>query len=76
MEAVRSTKASLTVAIVSAKGSSPLPHKERIVPNQHSWTETAESMGVKKTAKRHRLPEETMVRLTKEAIGAAKGKRH
>jgi len=33
-------------------------------------------MGVKKTAKRHRLPEETMVRLTKEAIGAAKGKRH
>ncbi|KAH9163689.1 hypothetical protein EDB89DRAFT_1912548 [Lactarius sanguifluus] len=74
VEAVRSAKASLTTAIASVAGASPLPHKERIAPNQHSWMETAESMGVKRAVKRHRLPEE--VGLTEKTIGAAKGKRH
>jgi len=67
VEAVQSAKTSLTVAIASA---SPLPPKERIASNQHSWTKTSERMGVKK---HHRLPEE--VRPTAEAIGTAKGKR-
>jgi len=56
------------VVITSA---SPLPPKERIASNQHSWTETSKRMGVKK---RRRLPEE--VRPTTEAIGTAKGKHH
>lgn len=74
VEAVRSAKASLSAAIASVNGSSPLPHRERIAPNQHSWTETAESMGVRRTAaKRRRLPED--VGLTEKTIGSAKGKR-
>lgn len=72
VEAVRSAKASLTTAIASVNGSSALPTKKRIAPNQHSWTETARAMGVKRVAKR-RLPEE--VGLTEKAIGPAKGKR-
>jgi len=74
VDAVRSVKASLTAAIASAKGSTPLPPKEKIAPNQHFWTETAETMGMKKPSKRHKLPEEEG--LTEKAIGAAKGKRH
>ena len=70
VEAVRSAKASLTAAVASVQGSSPLPHREMIAPNQHSWTETAERMGVQK---RRRLPEEAG--LTQKAIGVAKGKR-
>ena len=68
-----SAKASLTTAIASVNGSSPLPIKKRIVPNQHSWIETAKAMGIKKAAKR-RLPEE--IGLTEKTIGPTKGKRH
>ena len=73
LEAVRSAKLSLTVAIASVKGSSssPLPQQEKVVPNQHSWTEMAEHMGAQKWHRR-RLPEE--IGLTEKAIGAAKGK--
>jgi hypothetical protein len=39
LEAVHCTKASLTAAVASVQGSSPLPHRELIAPNQHSWTE-------------------------------------
>ncbi|KAI9434064.1 hypothetical protein H4582DRAFT_2081386 [Lactarius indigo] len=73
VEAVRSAKVSLSAVITSVTGANSLPHKERIAPNQHSWTETAERMGIKKTVKRRRLPEE--VGLTEKTIGAAKGKR-
>ena len=72
VDAIRSTKASLTTEIASVNGSSPLLIKKRIVPNQHSWTETAKAMGIKKAAK-HRLPEE--IGLTEKAIGPTKGKR-
>jgi MULE transposase domain len=59
MEAVRSAKYSLTAAIASTEGASAsLPHKDVIAPNQHSWPETAERMGVKRASKRKRLPEE------------------
>ncbi|KAH9011874.1 hypothetical protein EDB85DRAFT_2159509 [Lactarius pseudohatsudake] len=74
VEAVQSAKASLMTAIASVTGASPLPHKENIAPNQHSWTETAQSMGVKKGVKCCRLPEE--VGLTEKTIGAVKGKCH
>ena len=57
LEAVRSAKASLSTAIASVNESSPLPIKKKIAPNQHSWTETARAMGIKKAAKCH-LPEE------------------
>ena len=72
VEAVCSAKASLTAAVASVQGSSPLPHRETIAPNQHSWTETAERMGTQKAGKHRRLPEE--VGLTQKAIGIAKGK--
>ncbi|KAH9164635.1 hypothetical protein EDB89DRAFT_2077827 [Lactarius sanguifluus] len=74
LEAVQSAKASLTVTIASAHGSCPLPQEERIASNQHSWMETAESMGAKRVVKCRKVPEDP--RLTEEAIGAAKGKRH
>jgi hypothetical protein len=73
LEAVRSAKFSLTAAIASAQGTSAIPDKEVIAPNQKSWTETAVRMGVKKAPKRKRLPEESG--LTKRSIGVAKGKK-
>jgi hypothetical protein len=73
MEAVRSAKYSLTAAIASTEGASvSLPYKDVIAPNQHSWPETAERMGVKRVSKRKRLPEEHG--LTERSIGVAKGK--
>ncbi|KAF8256798.1 hypothetical protein EI94DRAFT_1710188 [Lactarius quietus] len=78
MEAVRSARASLTAAVASVKGSSssPLPLRENIAPNQHSWTETSERMGAKKTVKRRRLPEDNRLaeNMTDKAIGIARGK--
>jgi len=67
IEAIRSTKYSLTVADASAEGTSALPDKEFIVPNQNSWSETAARMGVKRPPKQKCLPEER--RLTEQAIG-------
>jgi hypothetical protein len=65
----------LAVAIALIQGSSTLPEKDVIVPNQKSWTETAEQMGIKHRAlKRKCLPEEH--RMTAQSIGIAKGKRH
>ena len=42
LDAIRSAKYSLKMAISSTQGSSPLPHKDNIAPNQKTWTETAE----------------------------------
>ena len=51
-----------------------MPEKDFIAPNQKSWTETAERMGVKRgAAKRKCLPEERGI--TAQSIGVAKGKR-
>jgi len=72
MEAVRSVKHTLTAAIASTQGSRALPNKENLPPNQRTWTEMAERMGVKQIPKR-RLPNE--FGLTIRSIGAAKGKR-
>jgi hypothetical protein len=71
VEAFRSAKYSMAAAI--AKGTSALPEKERIAPNQKSWPETAERMGVERAPKRKRLPEERGI--TEKSIGIAKGKR-
>jgi hypothetical protein len=47
-------EAHLTAVVRSSRSSeSPLPDKEEIAPNQHSWTETAQQMGVQRR-KRHR----------------------
>jgi hypothetical protein len=74
LEAARSAKYTLTAAIASTEGSSALPEKDFIAPNQKSWTETAERMGVKRGARRRKcLPEERGI--TAQSIGAAKGKR-
>src|SRR5258708_977395 len=62
-----------TAAIASTQGSRALPEKENIPPNQKTWTETAEQMGVKRIPKR-RQPDETG--LTDRSIGVANGKRH
>ena len=69
VEAIHSSKA--MAAVASVQGSSPLPHREMITPNQHSWMETAKRMGVQK---HRRLPKEAG--LTQKAIGIAKGKHH
>jgi len=50
LEAARSAKYTLTAAIASIEGSSALPEKDFIAPNQKSWTETAERMGIKRRA--------------------------
>src|SRR6267142_5625870 len=67
IEAIRSAKYSLAVADTSVEGTSALPDKEFIVPNQNSWSETAARMGVKKPPKRKCLLEEHG--LTEQAIG-------
>jgi hypothetical protein len=75
LEAIRSAKYSLTAAVASAEGTSALPDKENLVPNQKSgWGETATHMGVKHAPKRKCLPEEC--RLTERAIGVPNRKRH
>jgi 2-methylcitrate dehydratase PrpD len=74
MEAGHSAKYGLTAAMALSEGTSAsLPHKDGIAPNQHSWPETAERMGVKQAPKRKRLPEERG--LTERSISVAKGKR-
>jgi hypothetical protein len=73
LEAARSAKYTLAAAIASTQGSNALPEKDVIAPNQKSWTETAERMGVKRRAsKRQCLPEER--RITAQSISVAKGK--
>jgi hypothetical protein len=47
LEAACSAKYMLAVAITLTQGSSTLPEKNVIVPNQKSWTEMAKRMGVK-----------------------------
>jgi hypothetical protein len=76
LEAIRSAKYSLTAAIASSatEGTSTLPDKENIAPNQKSgWGETATRMGAKRAPKRKCPPEERG--LTERAIGVANGKR-
>jgi hypothetical protein len=51
IEAICCAKASLTAAVASVQGSRPLPQRELIMQNQHSWMETAERMGAQKAMK-------------------------
>jgi hypothetical protein len=73
LEAIQLAKFSLTAAIALAQGTSAIPDKEVIAPNQKSWMEMAMQMGIKKAPKCKRLPEESG--LTKRSIGIAKGKK-
>jgi hypothetical protein len=74
LETARSVKYTLTTAIASLQSARPLPEKDVIAPNQKSWPETAECMGVKRAPKRKCPPEERG--LTAQSIGVAKAKRH
>jgi hypothetical protein len=59
LEAARLAKYMLAAAIALTQGSSALPEKDVIVPNQKSWTEMAKQMSVKCHAlKRKCLPKE------------------
>ena len=76
-EAVRSAKYSLTAAIASAEGISALPQQESIAPNQHSWMEMAERMGIRRVSKRsapRRLAQPEEHGLTECSFGVAKAK--
>jgi hypothetical protein len=73
LEAVRSAKFSLTVAITSAQGTSAILDKEVITTNQKTWMETAMRMGIKKAPKCKWLPKEC--RLTECSISITKGKK-
>jgi hypothetical protein len=46
------------VANASVQGTSALPDKELILPNQNSWSETAAHMGINWLLKQKCLPEE------------------
>src|SRR6266850_1103799 len=74
IEAIWSAKYSLAVADTSAEGTSTLPDKEFIAPNQNSWSETATRMGVKRPPKRKCLPKECG--LTEQAIGVTSRHHH
>jgi len=67
LEAIWSAEYSLMVANMSAEGTSTLPDKEFIAPNQKSWSKTATHMGIKQPLKQKCLPEEHG--LTEQAIG-------
>jgi hypothetical protein len=72
VEAFRSAKHSLTVAIACSQNLSALPEKKYIAPNQKMWKETADHMGVRWPPKKKRLPDEH--RITDRSIGVVKGK--
>jgi hypothetical protein len=72
MEAIQLVRHTLTAALASTRGARALPNKENLPPNQNTWMETAEQMGLK--CPKHRLPDE--IRLTNQSIGIAKGKCH
>ena len=75
IKAARSTKYSLTAAIVAMQGNNPLPNPDIIAQNHKLWTETAKQMGItKKSSKRPHSAEDS--RLTAWSIGVVKGKHH
>jgi len=74
LQALKSVKFSLTAAIASANGSRALPEKDTFNPNQKTWAETAERMGVRKAPKRKHSPTGGHTN-TERCIGAVKGRR-
>jgi hypothetical protein len=72
IETLRTAKYTLTAVDASAEGTSALPDRESVVPNQKSWGETAARMGIKHPPKRKCLPKERG--LTEQAIGVTKGR--
>jgi hypothetical protein len=49
VKSLRLVRSHLAAVVMSATSDGPqLPEKEQIAPNQHSWTETAKRMGVKR----------------------------
>jgi hypothetical protein len=76
VEILRSTKYSFEAAIASVQGSSALPDKLPLAPNQNSWTETAERMGAKRAPKwKSRDTEPKERALNAHSIGVVKGGR-
>jgi len=56
VEAFHTLEHSLTAAIASRQGTSALPNKEKILPNQKTWQEIAQPMGIRHTHARKHLP--------------------
>ena len=72
LQALQSVKFSREAAIASANRSRALPEKDTFNPNQKTWAETAERIGVRKAPKRkHGLTDGN----TERCISAVKGKR-
>ena len=47
VQSLQAVEAHLTAVVQTSQSSeSPLPDKEEIPPNQHTWTKTAQQMGV------------------------------
>ena len=74
LQVLKSVKYSLKAAVASADGSRALPEKDVFNPNQKTWAETAERMGVRKASKRKQRPVGGDTN-TERCIGAVKGKR-
>ena len=72
-DAVRSANYSLDLAIASMGGTSSLPDKDYIAPNQKSWLKTAKHMGAKVQHQKC-LPKECGA--TEQSISLTKGKCH
>ena len=74
VKSLRSVRKHLAAVVASGTGDVPqLPEQEQIAPNQHSWTETAQRMGVKRGKKRHGKVDSA---LTAEHIGEINRKRN
>ena len=74
LQALKSVRHSLRAAIASAANRSrPLPEKDVFPPNQKTWAETAERMGVRKAPKRNHGP--VGGNTAEKCIGPVKGKR-
>ena len=69
-------EAHLTAVVRTSRSSeSPLPDKEEIPPNQHSWTETAQQMGVQRQKRRRPATEPSTELSATQRIGELNRKR-
>jgi len=78
VEAYRTLKHSLTATVASREGTSALPNKKKILPNQKTWKETAQQMGIRHgRARKQPLPADLAEErgINERCIGPARGKK-
>ena len=64
VRSLQSVEAHLTAVYQTSRSpESPLPPKENVPPNQHTWTETAQRMGVQPSSANSGLRNQTLVEL-------------